>query len=330
MIKYLKAVAHKLRNGLRLLKKIYSESARSPARNQQHRVEILLRKLEDCTVFQEYQTEWWNGKWVNWIGDMHEHIKAIYNLALDINAQNIVEFGIGSGQSTLCLTAAAQKTNGMVISLDPREKHKTFVQNNVRYWGLSRNWNPQYGEDSFSVRDIYREVFKNKPIDLLFIDSGHTYSDTKAEIEYWEPLVKKGGAIIFHDIVWCFDSVQAAIDEFLNETQTAIIKPDFKHAQCEGCDSMDSRPTINLQGRPTIQSKEVFDKPKFAEDRTFFDYNFLEPSYDTEDLKNQYEYIYKMRLNCVGLGILYKYKDSAIAPKNFNTNEQSNWNLTPK
>ena len=77
MIKYLKPLARKLRNGLRFLTKIYMESKRRPANNQVHRVEILLQKLEDSTVFQEYQTKWWNGKWVNWIGDMHEHIRVI-------------------------------------------------------------------------------------------------------------------------------------------------------------------------------------------------------------------------------------------------------------
>ncbi len=37
-----------------------------------------------------------------------------------------------------------------------------------------------------------------------------------------------------------------------------------------------------------------------------------------------------MQLNCVGLGILYKYKDPLIVPTLLNINEHSNWILTPQ
>ena len=39
----------------------------------------------------------------------------------------------------------------------------------------------------------------NKPIDLLFIDSSHTYDDTKELFEKYESFIKKGGYVVFHD-----------------------------------------------------------------------------------------------------------------------------------
>jgi predicted O-methyltransferase YrrM len=38
------------------------------------------------------------------------------------------------------------------------------------------------------------------PIDLLFIDDGHYYSDIVKEFELWRPHVRPGGWIVFHDI----------------------------------------------------------------------------------------------------------------------------------
>jgi predicted O-methyltransferase YrrM len=38
------------------------------------------------------------------------------------------------------------------------------------------------------------------PIDLLFIDDGHYYEQIVKEFELWEPLVRHGGWIVFHDI----------------------------------------------------------------------------------------------------------------------------------
>jgi len=38
-----------------------------------------------------------------------------------------------------------------------------------------------------------------KPIDLLFIDNSHITADIKADWNKYEPFVKKGGYIVFHD-----------------------------------------------------------------------------------------------------------------------------------
>jgi len=39
-----------------------------------------------------------------------------------------------------------------------------------------------------------------KPISLLFIDGDHSYEGVSMDSLLWEPLVKKGGTILYHDI----------------------------------------------------------------------------------------------------------------------------------
>ena len=39
----------------------------------------------------------------------------------------------------------------------------------------------------------------NKPISLMFIDGGHDYTEVKLDTLAWEPFMKKGSTILYHD-----------------------------------------------------------------------------------------------------------------------------------
>jgi len=62
----------------------------------------------------------------------------------------------------------------------------------------------------------------NTPIDLLFIDAGHTYEDVAQDIVAWIEFVKPGGTVVFHDYAQAPDAhplhfeVKRAVDEFVN------------------------------------------------------------------------------------------------------------------
>ena len=43
------------------------------------------------------------------------------------------------------------------------------------------------------------EIFPDGYFDCVFIDTTHTYEQTKAEIIAWEPKVRKGGLLTGHD-----------------------------------------------------------------------------------------------------------------------------------
>jgi cephalosporin hydroxylase len=48
-------------------------------------------------------------------------------------------------------------------------------------------------------------IFKDDPVDLLFIDGDHSYQGVKADYENYEKLVRPGGMIVFHDCHGLFD-----------------------------------------------------------------------------------------------------------------------------
>lgn len=52
-----------------------------------------------------------------------------------------------------------------------------------------------------------------EPVDLLFIDAGHTYEALHADYEAWYRFVKPGGFIAFHDYMDMWPGVKKVLDE---------------------------------------------------------------------------------------------------------------------
>lgn len=73
------------------------------------------------------------------------------------------------------------------------------------------------------------------PIDLLFIDAGHTYEDVKRDIAAWVGHVKAGGIIIFHDYAKVENpnahplhyEVKAAVDEWYDNRTEKLERIDL-------------------------------------------------------------------------------------------------------
>ena len=116
---------------------------------------------------------------------MHEEVK---------NKKNplIVEFGVNSGQSTkIFLNAIDDKENAKLISVDI-DKY-----DNVSH---SKKWE-FVQQDSSNVK----KLIKTKPeiingIDILYIDSLHTYGHVKKEVYNYFEYLKKDSIIFFDDI----------------------------------------------------------------------------------------------------------------------------------
>lgn len=54
---------------------------------------------------------------------------------------------------------------------------------------------------------------KSKPIDVLFLDAGHTYEELRDDIAAWKPLMAEDGLIIGHDYCKEFPGVEQAVVE---------------------------------------------------------------------------------------------------------------------
>lgn len=71
-----------------------------------------------------------------------------------------------------------------------------------------------------------------KPIDLLWIDGGHAYHEVMADINFWYPLVKPGGVIIFDDYeANQFQEVVDAVDEAIVQYGITDFKLDGDNRQ---------------------------------------------------------------------------------------------------
>ena len=76
------------------------------------------------------------------------------------------------------------------------DKLKYLVENGSKIFSI--NSNSRFPE----VIYIIKKLLKGRSIDFLFIDGDHSYEGVKADFEIYSPLVKEGGLIAFHDIIW--------------------------------------------------------------------------------------------------------------------------------
>ena len=145
--------------------------------------------------------------------DIKEHLITLYGLAVASEAKTILE--IGSGQSTFALTAAANKNEGQFYAIDltPKSSSVRLFPEGEGILDKEPRYHPIAGDSL--------EVQWDKPVDFFFLDSGHSYELTLAELKKYTPFVKSGGWIICHDTGEynneAFADCRRAMIEFLNE-----------------------------------------------------------------------------------------------------------------
>jgi len=114
-----------------------------------------------------------------------------YVLVLLIRAHNILETGIYQGFSTCHLSAALRDmgSTGKVVAIDPlKVPHLWDGSELSRYI----EWLPVYSPEALPI-------IKDRRFDLIVIDSEHTYRTSMWELQHFEPLLRPGGYILFHD-----------------------------------------------------------------------------------------------------------------------------------
>jgi predicted O-methyltransferase YrrM len=122
----------------------------------------------------------------------------------------ILELGVRSGFSTSAFLAAAEQAQGHLWSIDVNDPEVPA------HWLESPLW-------TFIKGDDVQVPFVAPGIDVLFIDTIHTYSHTLAELHRFVPMVKPGGTVLLHDTVYSMQGeegypVARALDTFCTET----------------------------------------------------------------------------------------------------------------
>lgn len=137
----------------------------------------------------------------------------------------IAEIGVGDGASAIFLAErlADMGKNFQFKLIDNLDygKAKQFktIMDNVYGSGLAK-FIEVIPIDSLNASLDFPDNF----FDFVFIDSGHTYELTKAEIRLWYHKVKYGGTLAGHDysnIEW--QGIRNAVDEVIKDEKAYVI-----------------------------------------------------------------------------------------------------------
>jgi predicted O-methyltransferase YrrM len=126
----------------------------------------------------------------------------------------LVELGSYHGRSTLFFRLANPLIKILTIDVCKQYDVKETIPESIDKEVLEKGNIFQVAGDSLEVVKRF-----NWSIDFLFIDTRHTYEDTKKSIELWAPFVKNGGYILFHDYNEGFDGVRVAVNEWLQNNK---------------------------------------------------------------------------------------------------------------
>jgi predicted O-methyltransferase YrrM len=142
----------------------------------------------------------------------------------------IVEVGVFGGASLLGVISSCQKTNSHIYGIDPWEKieiangvpmpkdKKEIYRDSIKDIRLNLEKiikAENYSNNVTLIRDFSRNAvkkFKNKSVDIVFIDGDHAYNSVYEDLGLWLPKVKPGGIVWGDD--FCWGSVKMAVKDF--------------------------------------------------------------------------------------------------------------------
>lgn len=126
------------------------------------------------------------------VGDINEHLLTMYDTVIGKHRVSgvalIVELGVRTGISTFALSRVAEDIGAQLISVDINDCSKACDWNK---WAFKRM-------DSLIFADTLKKIINNT-IDILFIDTIHTYDQTTKELLKYLPLMSPHGIIMLHD-----------------------------------------------------------------------------------------------------------------------------------
>lgn len=120
---------------------------------------------------------------------------------------NILEIGVREGCSTAAFLLGLEQMGGHLYSLDVEAKPGELFAGHPQ-WTFIQG-------DSQKPETILPQL-AGLHFDILFIDGDHTYEGVTNDLKNYAPLVKDGGVIIMHDVLYAgHPGVRQAADEFV-------------------------------------------------------------------------------------------------------------------
>jgi cephalosporin hydroxylase len=159
------------------------------------------------------------------IQQIKEEIKEFIKVLLKRKPKIILEIGLGYYGSTHFLwrllanhVATIEKNHERILAFgrNTREYYRKWILNDGRssfFFG--------YSYEPSVVKRVY-DTLKNG-VDVLFIDGDHTYKGVMTDWLLYEPLVKSGGIVAFHDLNLSYNDGKGGPCDFIN----ALIRGDI-------------------------------------------------------------------------------------------------------
>jgi len=139
-----------------------------------------------------------------------EELSILYEETVNLHAKKIIDLGVCHGGSTRTFLLACLKTGGHVWSVDIKDT--SFTRNKISELELNHLW-------TFTIMDDldYVKTWSEGMVDIIMIDTSHTYEQTHAELGAYSKLVRIKGVIFLHDVnPKLFEGqVKRAINKFL-------------------------------------------------------------------------------------------------------------------
>lgn len=133
--------------------------------------------------------------------DMRGHLPTLAECVVKTRARVVVELGVRTGISTVAFLSALEQTEGRLWSCDIRPPDVPSEVSRAPHWTFC------LGDD------VDMAGAAPRPVDILFIDTSHTYEHTLAELRAYVPLVRPGGLVLAHD-TGSYPDVARALDEY--------------------------------------------------------------------------------------------------------------------
>ena len=167
-----------------------------------------------------------------------EEILELLKILQKRKSASILEIGTLNG-GTLFLFTRVAREDALIISID--------LPNGPFGGGYSPDRIPLYKSFALEQQQLYlirgnsheqstlmkvKEILNDNQLDFLFIDGDHTYEGVKKDFEMYSPLVREGGLIALHDIVYHPHAPQCRVSDFWHEirrkykTKEIISSPD--------------------------------------------------------------------------------------------------------
>lgn len=137
----------------------------------------------------------------DWIGYLsRSDVDLLTELARSL-PDNPVVINIGAGVGTSGLTFMEARPDLVLYSIDVNDFNNPYgglVNERNAFQDAGFAFDPRYHPILGKSHDVGR-TWTGGPVDMVFVDDGHTPPEIEGDITNWLPHIKNGGIIAFHD-----------------------------------------------------------------------------------------------------------------------------------